>query len=388
MTTFPIAIVDDLGQEGWPSMDLVAEMLMTVLVRDHRAAVGVTRICPPMKRRFSLISRRAFHLANADRFCNRFWDYPRHVRRHRNSFDVFHIIDHSYSQLAHELPPNRTIITCHDLDTFRCLFEPSRERRSFPFRAMMRRVLDGFRKAARVTCDTAAIRDELRAYGLFPPERLTVVPNGVHPSCTTKPDPPADIKAARLLGPERTSSIEILHVGSTIPRKRIDVLLEVVAAVRKEFPHARLIRAGGRFSRDQESQLSRLNLADSVVVLPFLDRAVLAAIYRRAALVLLLSDREGFGLPVIEAMACGTPVVGSDIPALREVGGEAVTYCPVGDVPTWSKTVIELLCERAKKPEKWAERRAAGIAQASKFTWEEYASKMVAIYKEVLASAA
>ena len=66
--------------------------------------------------------------------------------------------------------------------------------------------------------------------------------------------------------------------------------------------------------------------------MPLLDRDELADLYRRAALVLLPSDREGFGLPVVEAMACGTPVVASDIPALREIGGDAAAYCAPGDV--------------------------------------------------------
>jgi glycosyltransferase involved in cell wall biosynthesis len=381
-----LGIVSDYVEETWPSMDLVADMLEAYLQRDYSDVMNVTQLCPTMRRRFSRISNHSSCLI-ADRLFNRFWDYPKHLRAMKSKFDLFHIVDHSYSQLAHELPPERLVITCHDLDTFRCLFEPTKERRSLSFRTMMRRVLHGFRKAARVTCDTVAIRDELRAYSLFPPERLTVVHNGVHAGYTTKPDPPADIKAARLLGPERTNSIEILHVGSTIPRKRIDVLLEIVAAVRKESPHARLIRIGGAFTAEQTRLLNRLNLDDSIQVLPFIDRPVLAAVYRRAAMVLLPSEREGFGLPVVEAMACGTPVVASDIPALREVGTEAATYCEVADVQTWSKTVLELLSERAEKPERWAERKAAGIAQASKYTWAEYASKMVTIYKEVLVSA-
>jgi glycosyltransferase involved in cell wall biosynthesis len=217
---------------------------------------------------------------------------------------------------------------------------------------------------------------------------VTVVHNGVHPTCQAKPDPPCDAHAIQLLGSQRPDSVEILHVGSTIPRKRIDVLLEILASIRKECPHVRLIRIGGAFTAEQTRLLNRLNLDHSIQVLPFIDRPVLAAVYRRAALVLLPSEREGFGLPVVEAMACGTPIVASDIPALREVGAEAATYCEVADVPTWSKIVLELLSERAEKPERWAERRAAGITQAAKFTWAEYAKKMVAIYKEVLASAA
>jgi glycosyltransferase involved in cell wall biosynthesis len=85
-------------------------------------------------------------------------------------------------------------------------------------------------------------------------------------------------------------------------------------------------------------------------------------------------------------MACGTPVVASDIPALREVGGEAVTYCQVADVAAWSESVIELLRERRQQPDQWSARRSVGLAQAAKFSWAEYTNKMVALYRELLES--
>ncbi len=86
---------------------------------------------------------------------------------------------------------------------------------------------------------------------------------------------------------------------------------------------------------------------DALVQLPFLERPQLAALYRRASVVVLPSDREGFGLPVVEAMACGTPVIASDIPALREVGGAAALYCPPGDVGQWAETLAQLQREQA-----------------------------------------
>ena len=99
--------------------------------------------------------------------------------------------------------------------------------------------------------------------------------------------------------------------------------------------------------------------------------------YRRATLLLLPSEREGFGLPVIEAMACGTNVLASDLPVLSEVGGDAALYCPVGDVSVWTKKLIEILAAENRQSSSWAERREAAIAQAAKFTWAEYARKMV-----------
>ena len=165
---------------------------------------------------------------------------------------------------------------------------------------MTKRILDGFRKAALITCDSAATRDELLKYSVVPHHRLTVVRNGVHPSCSIDPDPLGDAQAERLLGPISDGAIEILHVGSVIKRKRIDTLLEVFALVVKEFPQARLVRVGGQFTAEQVKMIEKLGISRSIKVLPFIDREVLAAVYRRAALVLQPSESEGFGLPVDE----------------------------------------------------------------------------------------
>ena len=115
-----LAILCDIAEENWPSMDLVGEMLFEHLQRDHADSFAALRLSPPMRRRFTRI-RSNGHFFNADRLLNRFWDYRRSLRPQIEGFDLFHLVDHSYSQLLHHLPPDRTIITCHDLDTFRCL---------------------------------------------------------------------------------------------------------------------------------------------------------------------------------------------------------------------------------------------------------------------------
>ena len=380
-----LAVICDYAEENWPSMDLVAEMLLRHLDADYASLVKATRICPSLHHRLSrLPTLRKTNLAlNADRLINRFRDYPQFLKRRRHEFDLFHIVDHSYAQLVHQLPPERTIVTCHDIDTFRCVLEPENDRRSVAFVAMARRILDGLRKAARVTCDSVATRYELLAHDVLPPDRMVVIPNGVHPTSSPEPERNADQEALRLLGRDSDGVINLLHVGSTVPRKRIDVLLRVFAEVRKEFPNARLVRIGGAFTADQLTLIEKLRLASSIVVMPPLDRTVLAAMYRRAALVLQPSEREGFGLPVVEAMACGTPVVASDLGVLREVGGEAAVYCPVADVVAWSDSVIALLHERRDEPQLWETRRKVGLAQAAKFTWSEYASRMVALYRDL-----
>lgn len=383
MKALRVAIICDFLEEGWPSMDLVAEMLIKHLQTDHAETIRPTRLRPALRRRFSNDRNPNGKRFNADRLINRFWDYPRFLRRHLSEFDLFHVVDHSYGQLLHELPAAKTLITCHDTDTFRCLLEPENEPRSLLFRQMTKRTLSGFQKAARVTCDSAATRAELLGRNLVSPQCAVVVHNGVHPSCTPKPNPPADAKAAELAGPPLTKQPDLLHVGSTIERKRIDVLLRAFARVREVFPGARLLRVGGPFTERQHERARRLELLESIVVLPPIDRNILAAIYRRAALMLLPSEREGFGLPAVEALACGTPVVLSDLNVMREIGGDAAAYCRVGDIDQWSEKIIEMLRLRCTDEVEWDKLKSAGINQAAKFTWSDYAINMVHLYQSL-----
>jgi len=380
-----VAVIADYLEEGWPSMDLVADMLFDRLQREHAALLEPTLVRPAMRKRAGLLpgGRRLPLLLGLDRIANRLWDYPRAMAAFDTRFDLFHIVDHSYAQLVHRLPAERTIVTCHDLDTFRSVLDPSLEPRSPFFRAMTRHILAGLRKAGHVACDSNATRDALVAKAGVAADRTSVVPNGPHPSCSPQAEPAADVEAARLLGARAPHVTEILHVGSTIPRKRIDVLLRVFKAVHDTHRNARLVRVGGPFTAAQQAMVRELGIADAIVVLPMLDRATLASVYRRSALLLMCSEREGFGLPVLEAMACGTPVVASDVAAMREVGGFAASYCPVEDLESWQRTVTRLLEERAQQPAQWTLRREAGIRRAAAFSWSRYASDVIAIYARV-----
>lgn len=383
MTRLRVAIVADYLEEGWPSMDLVADMLMERLRGEHADAIEPTLVRPPMRRRAGAIPglRNAPAARTIDRLVNRLHDYPRLLSPMATKYDVFHLVDHSYSQLVHRLPAERTLVTCHDIDTFRSVLEPERERRSAPFRAMTRHILAGLRKAGHVACDTAATREALVRHRVVPADRTSIVHNGPHPSCGPHPEPAAEAEAARLLGARR--ELDVLHVGSTIPRKRVDVLLQVLAAVRATHPAVRLVRVGGPFTGEQRALVRDLGLQDAILTLPFLDRATLAAVYRRSTLLLLTSEREGFGLPVLEAQACGVPVVASDIAALREVGGTAATYCPPADVEAWRRAVVELLAERQANPPAWRARRDAGLARANAFSWTQYTAAVVSLYRRL-----
>ena len=386
LSTLPrVALISDLREEQWHSMDLVSELLLLGLRDPGLRAVEATELCPRVVRRATRLpwAGRVRRVATADRLVNRFWDYPRWLRSRTADFDLFHIVDHSYAHLAANLPPHRTLVMCHDLDAVEAAL-PGAGWRSPLARAMAARLLAGMRLAGRIVCGSRATRDALIEAGVVPASRIVVVPYGVHPSCSPRADASADAEADALLGAVDPEVPEILHVGSVVTRKRIDVLLDVFAAVRARHSRARLVRVGGALTGSQSRQAARLGLADHIVTMPFIDRRVLAAVYRRAALVLQPSDREGFGLPVAEAMACGTPVVASLLPSLCEAGGYAAVYCGVGNRHVWADTVNGLLDERERRPEMWARRQADSLHAARRFDALTHARGILEVYRGML----
>jgi glycosyltransferase involved in cell wall biosynthesis len=364
-------LVPDFPEEGWPSMDLCAEMLASHWPEPG----GLTTVRPAFRRVFSRSwGASSRWLRNADRLVNRIIVYPRFLRRMGDRFDAYHVVDHSYAAVVHALPAERTGVYCHDLDAFRCLLEPQRDPRPLWFRRYARYLLAGLQRAAVVFHSTQAVRQEILRYGLVAPERLVQAPYGVPPEFSPASPCPPDHDGAP--SPRQPY---LLHVGSCIPRKRIDVLLRVFAGVRRQIPWMSLVQAGGTWTADQVQLVSQLGIGDAVRQYRHLSRAALAELYRRASAVLLPSEAEGFGMPVLEALACGTVVIASDSPSLREVGGAAVVYAPVGDVPAWVDRVVALMQQPQMAPP--IQER---LARAARFSYHAQARRIYDTYARLL----
>lgn len=364
-----LAILADFKEEGWPSMDLVAEMLSHQLSSSTIASVGGRLIEPGYRHLFArgpFLQNRGF-AKNLDRFYNRFVTYPRLAKAMVAKYDFFHVADHSYAGLMHSLPPAQSGVYCHDLDAFRCLIEPDAEPRPWWFRKMARHILTGMQKAAVVFHSTGPVKEAILRHKLIDESKLVHAPYGVSAEFTGVPQDNETRPVDRGV-PSFLNEQSVVHVGSCIPRKRIDVLLEMFAEVRQKKPDVKLIKVSGTFTSEHLKQISRLELGPSIVHLQGLSRSELATIYRSAAVVLVPSEFEGFGLPVIEALACGAPVIASDIPVLREVGGDSVSYCPVGNINQWVARTLDVL----RNPDA-AATRAVRLSHAATFSWENHA---------------
>jgi glycosyltransferase involved in cell wall biosynthesis len=363
-----LAIVRDYRAEGWLSMDLCADQLLA----HWPPSIAVVEVAPPFYQifgRLPLWHRSAF---NADRFINRYWLLPRVVRKMARQVDFVHIVDHSYAHLVHAVPPGRAGVYCHDLDAFRSLLEPEKEPRPAWFRRLARHILEGLQRAAVVFCNSQFTASGLLTAGIVPAQRLVHAPLGIAREFTPEP-PPYPVPL-----PQPLQFPYLLHVGKNVPRKRLDVLIEVFAAVRPRFPNLRVIQVGGPWPPALARRIEQLQLTSAIVQWRGLSREQLAELYRRAAIVLVPSQAEGFGLPVIEALACGSVVIASDLPSLREAGGAAALYCPVADVATWADTVTRVLADPTTAPP-----RPVRLARAARFSWTVHARIIADVYQRL-----
>ena len=221
------------------------------------------------------------------------------------------------------------------------------------------------RDAAAVLCSSQATLDDARAAGLAP-DRLRLVPLGLEPVARPGPD---EVRAtlARL----GVSAPYLLFVGTLEPRKNLARLLEahaILAAAMSSPPE--LVVVGPRGWGEQPP-------AGQVRLLGFVDEATKTALYEGAQAVCYPSLREGFGLPVLEGMAHGTPVVTSRGTATEEVGGDAVVLVDPLDPADIARGITEALDRRD-------ELSAAGPARAAEFTWARTADAVVSAYRDVL----
>ena len=381
MLSTNLTILTDYLEEGWESMDLCAQMLIKHLPHINSDSLETTAVCPSFVRRFQNIpylkhKRVAF---NGDRLLNRFFDYPLYLNAQCNgqSNRYFHIVDHTYAQLTHNLPANRTGVFCHDIDAFRSMVEPDIEPRPQWFRLMSSRILNGMQKAAVVFYSTDIVRQQIEQYQLVDSKRLVKAPYGTSPEFVAQ-QPVYNVpvrKEAQAVLCKLEGKSYLLHVGSCIPRKRIDILLDVFAGVRHDFPDLKLVKVGGDWTEGQWQQIRQFNLAEHIFHFKGLERSTLAELYRNAALVLQPSESEGFGLPVIEALACGAIVVASDIPALKEVGCQSAVFCPVAQVPVWVDTVCQLLKNPGQAPD-----IRTRLDHVSQYTWSAHAKTIAKTY--------
>ena len=255
------------------------------------------------------------------------------------------------------------VVTVHDLS-----FERTATAMGRRDRAIFKVVVPwSVRRARQVIAVSERTKRDLIELYHVPEERITVTPHGIDPAFGPSRSAAEQSPAARTEGVGEDGAHDyLLFVGAIQERKNPLAALEAAEAV--GLP---LVVAGP----EREPALARELERRGADLRGYVEKDELAALYRGAAVLVLPSRYEGFGLPVLEAMACGTPVVANPDPALKEVAGDAALYAEPGGL---AEAIRRAIAERARLV-------AAGFARAAGFSWDETARLTLEAYRKALA---
>jgi glycosyltransferase involved in cell wall biosynthesis len=317
--------------------------------------------------------------AGLRKYYERFWRYPHTVMKQKT--DIFHVVDHSYGHMVYWLrrAGGPVVVTCHDLINF---FYPenlyTRARLPLVSMAAWRFAVRGMRRADRIIADSSHTARDITQLLHIEPERITVVPLAV--DSWFCPLPREEVESFRQQHSVSWETVCLLHVGTVEQRKNVLTILRAVEALKTRGLSVCLWKTGEDFTAEQKTFTRTHGLENSVIYLGRLDRHILVQVYNAADVLLLPSLYEGFGMPVLEAMACGTPVITSKVSSLPEVAGDAAILVEPMDVQAMVEAILQLQNDTAYR-KRLIDR---GLARTKSLTWEAMAEQMAALYKRIL----
>ncbi len=289
-----------------------------------------------------------------------------------DGFDVFH----SPQNILGRGIRARTVVTVHDL---MWVLHPRLAERSAVLRTLGMPLFGGgaryaLKHASRLIAVSQATADEMVRYDASLTPRIDVIPNAVDPFFAPADDSAVSRSAAaKILA---TNAPYFLVLGASQPYKDHPAALRAFAAVAKHDERLVLVQRRGAKSALYALALE-LGIASRVVWRDSLSREEVLILLQSATALIHPSRLEGFGLPVLEAMASGCPVVATDIPALREVLGDASMLAQLDDIPALGRAMRQIADQESLR----SDLRARGLVRAKDFDWDRSAAQTIDVYR-------
>lgn len=267
----------------------------------------------------------------------------------------------------------KCVTTVHDLTTAR-FYNPDKKRTVFYakqqiYKQVIRRVAH---KSAAIITDSAFVKNDLVHFSGIPADKVNVIYLAADPI----PDSPVPL-------PDLQNKQFIMYVGRPTPHKNLERLISAFALLQAKHPALHLVLAG-KTDRNYErvARLVTQHKLDNIILTGFISEGQLRWLYEHCAAYVFPSLSEGFGLPGLEAMMHGAPVVASNATCLPEIYGTAAHYFDPTDVPAMTEAINDVLTD-----EKLRENLVkTGTVQAQKYSWQRMAKQTLAVYKTVLNS--
>jgi glycosyltransferase involved in cell wall biosynthesis len=309
----------------------------------------------------------------------RLWRHPRAVKSLEG--DIFHIIDHSNAHVAYWLKQKgcKIVVTCHDLVQF-VYPEILKDQARFPAFSMAswKYSVQGMKKADRVIAVSTNTAKDVTSMLSVGAEKVIVVPNGVEDKFYQLPaDEVLKIKKSYESSPD---TFCLLNVGTNHQRKNIDNILKSLVVLRDRGVPVKLWKVGSEFSPDQQKLIRSHNLEPMITFISTPDKSTLVRLYNAADALLAPSLYEGFGLTILEAMACGTPVISANVSSLPEVAGDAAILVDPLNIQAIADAVCALQSDE-KLRQRYIEQ---GLVRTKHFSWRSSTEQVVQVYESLI----